>query len=265
MTARATLLLVFQLASAAWVPTQLRFPQSRHPHVRACTSSSELVHHLSRRLGCSVLEAQRAEARLGGRNIIPHRCGLVCDGLKQRLDLDDTELKKIVLARPTVLGLRFDDRVSPALDALQRRLGLSDAELRKVVVRLPTVLGYSVEANLAPKLTALEARLALSPEELRKIIVAQPSLLGLNFEKNIAPKLDFFMGAISLSTEEVRDRVVRMPAILTYSLAQRYLPRLQRCLTAGAPPVLVLDRVAYTEERWNSSVPLNTEAWSWSR
>ena len=111
----------------------------------------------------------------------------------------------------------------------------------------------------------MQTRLHLDESELRHCVRRLPALMGYSHEANIAPKLDFFMGAISLSTEEVRDRVVRMPAILTYSLAQRYLPRLQRCLTAGAPPVLVLDRVAYTEERWNSSVPLNTEAWSWSR
>ena len=67
---------------------------------------------------------------------------------------------------------------------------------------------------------------------------------------------------LQLSTEEVRLRVLRMPAILTYSLDARYRPRLERCVTAGAPPELVIDRVAYTDAKFNASVPLDADAWA---
>ena len=82
------------------------------------------------------------------------------------------------------------------LAELQLRSALSDAQLRKVVVALPSVLGYSFESNISPSLEALQSRLALSEAQLRKVVVALPSVLGFSFESNIGPKLDYLQTTV---------------------------------------------------------------------
>ena len=128
-------------------------------------------------------------------------------------------------------------------------------------MRLPTVLGYRFEANVKPKLDAIQRRIGLSEAELRKIVLAQPPILGLSFEKNLGPKLDFFQHTLALPPDDVRARIVKMPALLTYSVDARFRPRLERCLAARAPTELVLDRAAYTNERFDASVPVDPLAW----
>ena len=69
-------------------------------------------------------------------------------------------------------------------------------------------------------------------------------------------------GELLLSTQQVRERIVQMPALLTYSLVSRYHPRLARCVAAGAPTELVLDRVTYRDDKFNASVPMDVDAWT---
>ena len=53
--------------------------------------------------------------------------------------------------------------------ALQQLLGLSEAEVRKLVLALPSVLGFSIEENVRPTVAALRSLLGLSEAEVRKL------------------------------------------------------------------------------------------------
>ena len=139
-------------------------------------------------------------------------------------------------------------------DALQSRLGLSEAQLQKVVVALPQVLSCSFESNIEPSLAKLQSRLGLSEAQLQKVVVATPPVLGYSFESNIEPKLDFLQGEVGLSLDAMRAKVLTCPAVLGYSLARRYIPRLEACREVGADPILVVNRVQMTDERFYASI-----------
>ena len=98
---------------------------------------------------------------------------LRCDELRERLQLGDKEMWKVVKMVPQALSLDFEAIAHVRLDMLQQRVGLSNAELSKVVTRLPAVLG-STEQAMASKLDALQQRLRLSEKELRSVVVRMP-------------------------------------------------------------------------------------------
>ena len=172
MATCAPLALLAALSPAALRGGSYARPAPRHAALRA-GPAADLIRH---RTGCTVDEAKRAEARLGGRTVSPTRCSEVCEGLQRQLGLDNDEIKKIVLSRPAILGLDFESSLAPALDGLQGRVGLSKEELRRVVIRLPTLLGYNFHSNVNPKITALQSFLGLSDEELKRVLISSPSV-----------------------------------------------------------------------------------------
>ena len=71
---------------------------------------------------------------------------------------------------------------------LQWRLELNDAELKELVLRLPALLFYDVEKDLLPRLEALQnSRLKLSDAELKQVVMLQPLVLSWSVEKTILP------------------------------------------------------------------------------
>ena len=99
-----------------------------------------------------------------------------CELLRARLGLSEGELRRVVVAYPTVLGYSYEDNLAPSLAALQQRLSLSESQLRRVVIAQPQVLGYSYDANVAPSLFKLQRRLQLCDEELARVVVGQPAV-----------------------------------------------------------------------------------------
>ncbi|KAJ8603196.1 hypothetical protein CTAYLR_003805 [Chrysophaeum taylorii] len=170
------------------------------------------------RFGCNAAEASTFEARLHGRWVpVPEVASRVCDSLQRRLALSEAEIKKLVLAKPQVLGYSYESKIAPSLAALQNRLGLSESELKRVILAMPSVLSYSYEANVEAKLAFLQHELELSDEQLREKVVAFPMLLG-------------------------------------YSLERRYRPRLRLCRKAGKPLRWVLDRASLTDDKFDRLV-----------
>ena len=100
--------------------------------------------------------------------------------LQSELGLSDSELKKVVMRFPALLGYNSS---APKLDWLQSRLDLDVGQLKKIVLALPSLLSYSVEDNLAPTLEWLQARLGLDDVQLKKIVVRHPHLLQLSVER----------------------------------------------------------------------------------
>ena len=50
--------------------------------------------------------------------------------------------------------------MAPKLDWLQGRLDLDDAQLKNMVMKMPKLLSYSIEDNMEPKLQWLQTRIA---------------------------------------------------------------------------------------------------------
>ena len=202
-----------------------------------------------KRLGCNQQEVTITEKKLRtwwGRgwatNGMPtwSRIKSSSAALQTRLALSDTQLRKIALATPELLGYRAEVSVLPKLTALQTRLALSDEQLRKVVLAKPNLLYYNFESNLLPKLGALQSRLELSDTQLQRIVMVQPRIATCDFKSNLGPKLDYLQSAASLTLSELRDRVIAFPPMLAYSTARRYQPRYAACRAAGVDATAVL-------------------------
>ena len=80
--------------------------------------------------------------------------------------------------------------MEPKLDWLQTRLDLDEAQLRKMVLTLPALLSYSVETNMAPKLAYLERETGLSRSELRDRVLKFPQFMSYSLEKRYRPRLE---------------------------------------------------------------------------
>ena len=134
------------------------------------------------------------------------------------------------------------------------RLRISEEIAQRTEARLQHRAEY-INATMAASICdALQSRLGLSEAQLQKVVVALPSVLGYSFESNIEPKLDFLQMELGLSLDVMRAKVLKCPAVLGYSLARRYFPRLQVCREVGADPILVVDRVTQTDERFYASI-----------
>ena len=112
-----------------------------------------------------------------------------CDSLKHRLRLSEADLQTVVMARPAVLGLSYENNLEPSLAKLQERLGLDEPELKKVVLGLPTVLGYSYEGNLKPKLDHLQSELGLTLDALRELVCGRGQVAQQLFLRLVSKKI----------------------------------------------------------------------------
>ena len=78
----------------------------------------------------------------------------------------------------------------PPTSISQTRLELDEEELKKMVVAFPAVLNYSVEGNMEPKLGFFQEELGLSPSEVRASIVSAPARLGYSLKTRYRPRLE---------------------------------------------------------------------------
>ena len=136
----------------------------------------------------------------------------------------------------------------------KRRFSISEALSQKTEAKLKHRAEYIDGTMMTRICNKLQSRLGLSEAQLQKVVVALPPVLGLSFESNIEPKLDFLQVELGLSLDAMRAKVLTCPAVLGYSLARRYFPRLQACRAVGADPILVVDHVTKTDERFYASI-----------
>ena len=97
------------------------------------------------------------------------------------------ELRRIVVARPPVLGLSVEKSLEPKLDYLERRLGLRREQMHKVVLELPSVLSLSTESNLEPTIGYYTRVWSLSGDELREMVMAYPPALSCSEQAQLVP------------------------------------------------------------------------------
>ena len=223
-------------------------PGARPPRAVVCGGAT--YDYCVQALGCTMADASKVERSLMAdmaKYMTYAKAEEKCVWLQSRLDLDEGQLRKIIIRQPAVLGSSVEVNMAPKLDWLQTCLDLNEAQLKKMVMTLPQLLGLSVEDNLAPTLEWLQRRLDLDPAELKNVLLGVPPLLGLSVD-NMAPKLAYLEQEIGLSPAELRDWVVKNPTLLGRSLANRYRPRLEACRAAGVDVKRVLSYATQTDE-----------------
>lgn len=148
------------------------------------------------------------------------------DGVKQYLNLSETQLRKMVLSVPPIIGCNFDSNIKHKLDRLQDCMKLSNEELRKIVMLQPSIIAMSFDNNIKPKLVTMKEFLAFSDDEIKKMVVRHPAILSLNFANNIKPTLDAVQDHLDLSNEEVRKMLIHKPQIISYDFDGNIKPTL---------------------------------------
>ena len=136
----------------------------------------------------------------------------VMDAVQARLNLKDSEVKRMLKQVPAVGECAFNDA---ALSALQARLDLTDAELKAVVLRLPQVLCYDdYEAAMAPSLDAVQARLQLTDAELGFMVKKLPQMIGLDYAVDIEPSIVAVQQKDGLTDEALKEALLAKPSEL---------------------------------------------------
>ena len=139
--------------------------------------------------------------------------------LQERLGISKKAAGRLFISAKRALGLKLETLESK-IDWLQARLNLDKSDLRKLMKYAPIFLSYSIEDNLEPTLENIQSSLALSDEELTKMIVRTPDLPlhDLSTEK-LAVRLSFLRGLLNIEDsdiEKLRKVIVRLPPILVY-------------------------------------------------
>ena len=188
------------------------------------------------------------------------------DWLQARLNLNKSQLRKIVERQPNILACSIEDNLEPTIDAIQSSLKLSDKELTKLVVRTPNLLTQNMSAeNIKQRLSLLREILDLPEgdvEGVRKRIIIRPELLfwpeesmkesqqwiqqrfGLGDARiaqmcrnrldllfsnttTLDNKADSIQADISISDDELSDLLSKFPAILSYCPEENIKPKLR--------------------------------------
>ena len=137
------------------------------------------------------------------------------------LGLSESQVAKVILQRPQVLGYSIEANLKPTVDWI-KGLGLSQSQVTKVIARSPPVLGLSIEANLKPKVEWLKG-LGLGQSQVAKVIVQRPHVLGYSIEANLKPTVEWMKGQ-GLSQSQVTKVIARSPPVLDLSIEENLKP-----------------------------------------
>jgi len=100
--------------------------------------------------------------------------------LQERLGIDQKAAGRLCLLANRLLDLSLET-MEAKIDWLQAKLNVDKTQLRKIIKRRPDTLTLKIEENLKPNMGSIQSSLELSDEELTKMVVRQPDLLSKNF------------------------------------------------------------------------------------
>ena len=139
--------------------------------------------------------------------------------LQRRLGINEKALGRLCLHAIRVLSYKLETLESK-MDWLQARLNLDKTQLRKIIKRTPVTLTLSIEENIEPLLDIIQSGLELSDKELTKIVVKASELIthDLSAEK-LALRCSFLQDILNIdenNNASLRRAVLQCPAILFY-------------------------------------------------
>jgi hypothetical protein len=188
------------------------------------------------------------------------------DWLQARLNLNTSQLRRIIERIPNFLALSIDDNLEPTINNIQSSLELSDEELTKMIVRQPDVFTYDMSAEIIKqRISLLQEILRLREDDiatLRRKCIDVPQLLFWPEEKmkgiqqwmqqrfdlgdakiaqmcrnrpevlylnttTLDDKTDLIQSDLSLSDDELSDLVSKFPSIFCMSTEENWRPKLQ--------------------------------------
>ena len=238
----STLLLFASLGSAfqqqtvanGWLYQSKRY-RRRYPLHYAPTTDQSIIasnrQYLRDVLGFSEEKLDKIAAKESGGNILNREIGILDDRakwLKNRLGLNDYEMKKIILSQPTILNIpsESDLGLESKINWLQKRLALDQKSLTKMITRSPPIMTISIKDNVQPTLDWLQERLMLDGNVLNKMVTRSPSILLLSIEGNVKPTLEWLQERLQLDDYALSKLIQRLPQILSFSITENVEPKL---------------------------------------
>eukprot|EP00439_Symbiodinium_sp_Y106_P043570 s3089_g5.t1 len=170
------------------------------------------------------------------------------------LGLSQSQVAKVIVGHPAVLGYSVDANLKPTVEWV-KGLGLSQSQVAKVILQRPQVLGYSIEANLKPTVDWIKG-LGLSQSQVTKVIATCPPVLGLSIEANLKPKVEWIKG-LGLSQSQVAKVILKHPHVLGYSIEANLKPTVEWIKGLGLSQSQVAKVIATSPQVLGYSIEAN--------
>ena len=139
--------------------------------------------------------------------------------LQKRLGIDQKVAGKLCLNGSRLLTCTVQNLESK-IDWLQERLNLNKTQLRKIMERVPGTLACSIEGYIQPSLENIQTHLELNDKELTKMIARTPDLLNHKFStEELAARLSFLQNLLNIEENDLatlRKAIIKRPDILFY-------------------------------------------------
>mmetsp|Transcript_20331 Transcript_20331/g.30530 ORF Transcript_20331/g.30530 Transcript_20331/m.30530 type:complete len:959 (-) Transcript_20331:657-3533(-) len=200
----------------------------------------EMLHYLRKRLQISNADVHsmlKVHSRLSSYRV--ENIASTLDALQFRLNLSSSELNRVVLRMPSIIGIHVNNTVTTSsldrkINFFLKEVQLSPHQLKTAVLKQPSLLQYSLE-SLRSKCDFLVEELAIPESSLARIISASPVTLGLSLDQNLRPTVATLKGRCNLSSRELGEIVITCPTILALSQKRKIEP----CLTFLSTNLLI--------------------------
>ena len=149
----------------------------------------------------------------------------ICDLLQSTLKLGSSDLRKIILRMPSLLGMgtsAFNNR----LEFFTNEVDMSLDDLKVAVLKQPSLLQYGINSTLRPKLDFFLEELGMEPSSVSRLVKLAPAVVGLSLTENLRPKVASMMKLCALGPHEIGNVVSTSPQELLLSRKSKIEPTL---------------------------------------
>eukprot|EP00804_Cyclotella_cryptica_P018931 CCRYP_006450-RB/>CCRYP_006450-RB protein AED:0.25 eAED:0.25 QI:1856/0.8/0.83/1/0.4/0.16/6/1885/256 len=180
------------------------------------------------------------------------------DYLRQRLQVKPSDLHRMIKTHSRLTGYDACFKIKPTLNKLQSSFDLTGSEMRKIVLRMPSLLGMGIQ-SIEDKVKFFLNEAGMSMEQLRTALLKQPSLIQYSLDTTLRPKARFFLHELGIPSSLLSRIITTAPALMGFSLSDNLRPKvcslMRRCalnqfqvgvLIATSPSLLSLSKIEPT-------------------
>lgn len=122
----------------------------------------------------------------------------VVNFFKTSLDMNRSDIKRVVKRIPQVLTLHVERKMLPQLKFLVKEMGIDELTLKKLVKRFPQIFSHGTE-RLRER-TGLFRTMGMTDQQVTETVKRAPEVLGLVLDK----RLDFWREIVEVMIEKQR-------------------------------------------------------------
>ncbi|KAL3798166.1 hypothetical protein HJC23_005727 [Cyclotella cryptica] len=166
-----------------------------------------------------------------------------------------SDLHRMIKTHSRLTGYDACFKIKPTLNKLQSSFDLTGSEMRKIVLRMPSLLGMGIQ-SIEDKVKFFLNEAGMSMEQLRTALLKQPSLIQYSLDTTLRPKARFFLHELGIPSSLLSRIITTAPALMGFSLSDNLRPKvcslMRRCalnqfqvgvLIATSPSLLSLSQL----------------------